>query len=260
MMDRNFDYFKYILPAEPVQTYIKNAIATLTDIKSSFPQFYKHFICPSEVLTLSGVRAFDTFYELGKEADRKDIDGIKELLKSHDVMLVEDIYEIANHRNEDNLYSLVNTSALLDIPKHYTHLPPPGWTPPNLKAMDKDADFYLWWFIWQFAIAGNRDPEPPLSDWFKKDHMAFHDITFGILLGYPGEAICSALYETEQDYDEGRVLQANISNAALFEGARPIYNYLRDVADNPHIKNHEKLWSNILKGVYETLEPDAIVR
>src|SRR5215469_15270158 len=107
-MTRNFNYFKYFLPEEPVQTYIDNAITILTEIKNQYPQFYKYFICPSEVLTLSGVRAFDTYYELGKDAKPDDITGIKKLLKKHDILLLEETFEVCNEWNEEHRYSLVH--------------------------------------------------------------------------------------------------------------------------------------------------------
>lgn len=252
---RNYKYFQYSLPSEPPKHYVNNAISIIKDIKVYYPQFYKHFICPSEALTLSGVRAFDTYYDLGKDADPADIEGLKKLLKSHGILLVEDTYEIVRESNEEHNYSLVNTSALLEIPKHYGHLPPPGWNPPNLAAIDKDTDFYLWWFIWQFAITSHAPLDKTMREWLKKDPLAFHTITFGILLGYPGEAISSALYETEQDYDNGRVCNAKIALASAIDGAQPVYSYLKDVEENQHIKKHEELWSNILEGVYAMLEP-----
>jgi hypothetical protein len=68
---------EYSLPAEAPELYAERAIGILQQIKQQFPEFYPKFIAPSEVLTLSGVRAFDTYYELGTEAIPKQIDSLR---------------------------------------------------------------------------------------------------------------------------------------------------------------------------------------
>lgn len=256
-MVRNFDYLRYTPPSEPVQTYVDNAIAVLLDIQSHYPQFYKQFICPSEVLTLSGVRAFDTYYELGTEATEEDIVGLKNLLKRHSLLLLEEAFDIYNQHNEEHHYSLVHIPATLEIPERYKRLTALGWVPPNFTAVTKDTDFFLWWFLWKETTMSRADSDATMAEWFKRDCWTAHNLTFGVLLGYPGEAICSALYATEQDSDEERA-KVEYGDTEEFDGAQPIYFYLRDVADDPHIKRHEDLWSSILTGVYAKLEPQVI--
>jgi hypothetical protein len=259
-MTRNFNFFQYKLPSEPVQTYIDNALSILVEIKTRYPKFYKHFICPSEVLTLSGVRAFDTYYELGKSISKKDIEGLKQLLKKHNVLLLEENFEICNERNTEHRYSLVHFESMFEIPKLYRHLPDPGWTPPNLAAHNIDTNFFLWWATWKDAITLRNSWERPVLEWLQRDPWTAHNITFGILLGYPGEAICSTLYDTGKGSDKGQCLRANIKYGTALDGAQPIYDYLKEVADNPNIKDHEKLWSDILTGVYMVLEPQIITK
>ncbi len=70
----NYEYLEYSLPEEDVESYISRAVKILKDINTLFPEFYDSFRCPSEVLALSGARAFDTYYELGTGASRKKID------------------------------------------------------------------------------------------------------------------------------------------------------------------------------------------
>lgn len=259
-MTRNYDFFQYTLPTAPVQSYVANALSILSEIKAKYPTFYKHFICPSEVLTLSGVRAFDTYYELGKRTSSKDIDGLKAMLKEHNVLLLEENFDMCNEWNTEHRYSLLHTASVFDIPNQYRHLPDPGWVPPNLAALDKGTDFFLWWATWKDAIMLRNTWEKTVKEWLRRDPWAAHNITFGILLGYPGEAICSILYDTGKGADEGQNLRANIAYGAEFDGAQPIYDYLKAVADNPNIVGHEKLWSEILTGVYQVLEPQIIMK
>lgn len=251
---RNYNYFAYTLPDEPTEAYINRALLVLRDIKDQFSQFYEHFRCPSEVLTLSGVRAFDTYYELGKKASREEINGLKALLKNHGIMLLEEDFPFGDEASPDNRYSIVHIDALNDIPNRYRHLPEPGWKQPDFTKLKSDLDFFLWWGNWQRNILLVRKLDTTCQTWLANTSWMAHDMTFGILLGYPGEAICSALYQTEEDDRAGRVIGAKITSAHKFDGAHPVYDYLDDVKDSPVITDHQALWSAILEGVYLKLE------
>jgi hypothetical protein len=256
-MKRNYDYLRYSLPTETAGVYSQKAIKILREIQDQYPDFYIRFRCPSEVLTLSGVRAFDTYYELGADAKPSDIRGLKALLKKHNILLLEHTFPMNGLANEQNDYSIVNVGEMLKTPERYGYVPF-KWVPPHFELMENDRDFFLWWAMWKQSIEGDPNMGTLMAEWFKNDHLAAHNVTFGMLLGYPGEAICSALYETEEDYDQGLIQQANIQCSNVFDGAVPIYSYHKELSDNRHIVAHQKLWSDILKNVYAELEPEAV--
>lgn len=203
---------------------------------------------------MSGVRAFDTYYELGKEASRAEIEDLKALLKKYGTVLLEEDFPFGDEASADNRYSIVHISALNDIPNRYKHLPKPGWKQPDFTQLENDLDFFLWWENWQRSILLVKKLDMTCKDWLTNSSWMAHTMTFGVLLGYPGEAICSALYETEVDGKSGQVIEAKITHANKFDGAQPIYDYLKGVEDSPVLASHQALWSSILDGVYLELE------
>jgi hypothetical protein len=73
-------------------------------------------------------------------------------------------------------------------------------------------------------------------------------------LGYPGEAISSVLYETVADSETDQIIHSKVKHADAFDGAHPTYTYMREVAHNANIDDHQRLWADILDGVYSKLE------
>ena len=242
---KRYDYFKYSLPTQPSSHYARAAIKILAELKKSFPEFYEILSQSSEVLTLSGVRAFDTYYSLGKDVKPERIVELQNLLRSHDILLLEETYPIIGEKNLEHNYSLVNISALRRISEDYGYVP--GWKMPVIEHLHTNNDFTLFWFLWKNGIANDANEENRLPKVWRTNWWAIHDITFGMLLGYPGEAICSAVYEE----DITSMLQAEIAYGQTEEGAWPIYYYHKDVKDHPNIHAHEKLWSDILTSVRE---------
>ncbi len=250
---RNYEYLKYSLPEEDTENYISRAIIILREIKTHFPDFYSSFQCPSEVLTLSGVRAFDTYYDLGENIPRKKINDLKSLLKIHGVLLLEESFPFGNQEYVDNRYSILHTDAFNDIPNRYKKVVDLEWNQPDFSKLNHDTDFFLWWLTWKSNILTKPKLDKTCTYWAKNSTWMANDLTFGILLGYPGEAISSDLYYTESDEKEHKYLDAKIKHAKKFDGAHPVYTYHRDLETNANIINHQKLWSNILDSVYAKL-------
>lgn len=248
MVDYNF--FKYKLPGRAASDYAHTAIEILTKLKTQYPkEFRSCFRCPSEVLTLSGVRAFDTYYDFGLDADKTTIQAIKQTLRKHGIVLLEHESKILGE-SPDNAYSLLNMHALQEIPNVYSGVL--GWTAPP-DSIDTIDDFYLWRLLWdQNVLLGDNSDESKelVKRWLALDLGAIHNINFGMLLGYPGEAIVSLL----ENPDDDRVLvRASIRHHDRFDGAHPVYNYAKELQSDPNIINHQKLWSDILDEVYERL-------
>lgn len=246
----NYDFFKYKLPGGAASDYARTAIEILTDLKTQYPKEFRDcFRCPSEVLTLSGVRAFDTYYDFGADADKTTIQAIKQTLRKHGIILLEHESKILG-QSIDNEYSLLNMHALQEIPDVYSGLL--GWaTPPDNN--DTIDDFYLWRLLWdQNVLLGDNSDESKdqLKKWLVLDLGAVHNINFGMLLGYPGEAIVSLL---ENSDDDRELVKASVKYHDKFDGAHPVYEYARELHDNPKIAAHQKLWSDILDEVYDTL-------
>lgn len=242
----DYTVFDYQLPGESAEFYAAQAIAVLQELKAEFPDdFAKSFRCPSEVLTLSGARAFDTYYDLGADKDDAYKQRLRELLRKHGILLIDETMPAGGEDNPDNMFSIVNIEALQELPTTYLNLP--FWQPFIAEAMQNDSDFMLWWLLWRHRVLldGGEWQDGLLKTWMAHDLGAAHDLTFGMLLGYPGEAIASQLFDTTQESTK-----ANIKYAAKYDGAQPVYSFSPDLADNPNIIRHQKLWSDILEIVY----------
>lgn len=245
-MTNTYQFFSYSIPEAAAPVYSSQAVAVLKDIRQKFPELFDTFKVPSEILTLSGVRAFDTYMELGKDISEHTIQGLKALLKKHGILLLLETFPVLGETNPENRYSLLHLNAYQDLPNRYGYIP--GWRAINFAAFERDGDFYLWWLSWKTAIAIELEKHAhlPSRDWIK-DFWTSNDISFGMLLGYPGEAICSLVNQDKE------LVPANILLHDKFEGPVPVYDYAKKLAGDPHIVGHEKLWSDILMLTYKEL-------
>jgi len=258
-MKQRYDYFQYKLPDKPASYYIDRAVPVLRELRERFPKQYEEiFCCASEVLTISGVRALDTYYVFDY-APTELVNEIALFLKSKQLLVAPETFPYADTPNTEQAFSLVHLQAIHEIPDRYGYVP--AWQPFHGDKIQQPQDFFLWWSLWKERVvylpdnATHKDPIPaPIKQWMQHDAYAAHNMTFGMLLGYPGEAICSTLWESERDRDEGLIVDARIAEARRHDGAIPVYSYHKELASSKTIQAHEKLWSDILSGVYAQLE------
>ncbi|MDZ7786206.1 MAG: hypothetical protein U5L95_03735 [Candidatus Saccharibacteria bacterium] len=244
------DTFKYHLPQGSAKSYAAIAIRVLGELKKHFPEQYtKNFRAPSEVLTLSGVRSFDTYYDLGEEISEKEVAELQRLLLEHNVLLIEETFLVNQETNRERRYSLVHMEALHDIPAQYGFAP--EWTAPQL-SNGNQSDFFLWWLLWQQHLNTMNPDKTPVNiqKWMRSSWFG-HNMSFGMLLGYPGEAIASVLESEATNSFE--LTAADIKHANEFDGAHPVYDYHPELADNRNILAHQELWSRILDEVYSVI-------
>lgn len=244
----DYSVFEYWLPTESAKAYADKALQILREINMQFPDEFHNFRSPSEVLTLSGVRAFDTYYELGSDKDEDYKQKLRDLLRAHGVLFIDETLPFIGEANKDNRYSLVHIQALENLPQTYRNMP--FWLPFDHQSMRNDTDFYAWWVFWRDGVHTHGEDwhNGLLHTWLSKYMPVAHDITFGILLGYPGEAIVGAI--ADQIDGTHKMMDAKILHADKYDGAQPVYQFPAELADNPNIATHQKLWSDILDAVY----------
>lgn len=252
---RKYNYFDYHLPEHDADYYASKAVAILRELKEKFPKQYEEsFRCPSEVLTISGVRAFDTYYTLGSDISRELMVKIKQYFVSKGILLMNAAFPYAGENNEENIFSLLHLDAFENLQKSYSYIP--GQTPFLHEYMTSDQDFYVWWSLWKDNVAmeiGQGRSKLEFDD--SKDTLSWwtpHNITFGMLLGYPGEAI-SSCYWSDRLGEGYKLQQSNIKHMDKFDGAHIIYDFSPEVADNPNVVSHQQLWSGILDKTYAKL-------
>jgi hypothetical protein len=239
----------YKIPPESAEKYAQNAVTILNELKIQFPEFYDEFKAPSEVLTLSGVRAFDTYYELGENVPAERVSELREFLLNNGIVLVEEteVNKVAGKLSTDNPYSVIHVAALNRISDRYTENA--AFTAPDIDVITDAKSFFLWWFIWKQKFTDGLQGD--IKQFIKNDVWAGHSATFGMLLGYPGEAIMSLFWD---DADvQIAMIEAKVLHADKFDQAWPRYDYVKDLESNDNIVAHEKLWSGILERVYTDL-------
>jgi hypothetical protein len=244
----DYSYLQYTVPKESATFYADKAKRILKKIKEKYPDQYEIFRNPSEVLTLSGVRAFDTYYELGKGLSDEYVAGLKEFFESEGVLLLEETFPSVDAENPNRYFSLLNLEAYNRIRQDYKNIPG-SWISFVPDTTQPDYGFSIWWYIWQAQIATHasfRNIE--LRSLFATDCLMQHTMSFGMLLGYPGEAIWSSI--AADDSREAGYVWAKIMHADKYDGAQPKYEYQKDLGSHKNIVVHEKLWSDILTMVY----------
>jgi hypothetical protein len=242
---QDFEVFKYKLPSEKADDYSSSALQILSKIGTLNPRLVRFFLKANTVLTLSGVRAFDTYITFD-DLDEDEVQAATELLAGDGFTLFSNKSEYDS--DEVKSFSLINHRALAKIPEQYQL---EHWIPPNPPFTAERIT------VWVSKIESGltksiRDNVLP-KEWFDY-RWPLTDIWFGILLGYPGEAIASMCWDSSPSPQElnPAIIRADIKYHDAYDAAWPVYEFLIDVKDNPNIVKHQKLWSDILTRVYES--------
>lgn len=239
------DVFHYTLPSDSPSKYAEQALAILKTIEAKHSKFLPYMLASDVVLTLSGVRAFDTYLTFEKLTET-EIDSAISLLADNGLTLFSHWSEYSS--SDKNLYSLMHHAALKKIPEQYKLN---AWIEP-LQPFTFDR-MLSWAHIVETGIFQNIENDILPKEW-QNNHWGAHNIRFGILLGYPGEAIASCCWE-EILHAPGDPLEATNATIAYhdaYDAAYPVYSFVKHLGSNEHIINHQLLWSEILTGVYES--------
>lgn len=242
---QNTDVFQYSLPHGTSKEYAQNALKILQIIEKIQPKLLSSLLQSDAVLTLSGVRAFDTYLSFEKLTDT-EIDAAISLLEANGLTL------FANSSEYDatgkNIYSLMHHDALSKIPQQYKLS---AWVEPH-KPFTFDRLLSWSYFVESGIFRAIETGELP-KEWGVNRRTA-HNIRFGILLGYPGGAITSSCWEDVQQNSDSRpeLCQAKIAYFDMYDAAQPIYFYSKKLKNDTLITRHQALWSEILTEVYES--------
>ena len=237
------DILGYKTPPLAVNDVVAAALRVDSELSHEFPDlFMRNFRCASEQLVLGGARALDTYYGLGKEISEKKIESLKSLLRKHGLCL-EVWPDEPRQQNIEKLYTLIHLGALHRMPNDYQTLP--EW-----RDWDETGSFFVWFDAWRKRIATNYCPLI-IPDASKKecDQIA-HDIAFGALLGYPGKAITTLVFNRNPDNDRNRYAEVEIAHMKDFDGAWVSYLILSDHKDDAQIVSHREFWNGILGRLY----------
>ena len=245
-----YNTFSYSLPQGLVTMYAQNALEILQAVGDLNTAALPLLLRADVVLTLSGVRAFDVYMDDPNDfLTAKEVSRLTELLQSYGLHLESQRSEYSTKSDEKFSYYLVNTSALKRIPAQYKLK---AWIEP--KAPYSFDRLMAWAYLVEkqiyAAIYSNELP----NKW-ATDYWAPHNIRFGVLLGYPGEAIASLFDQTSES---AQLIESTIAYYDIYHAAHPIYVFNSELKANQNIIDHQRLWSDILVKVYESKWHQAV--
>lgn len=237
------------------QPTAQNAINILEQLQDQIGSvLLAYWVTPNTVLTLSDARAYcdGVFYGKNRaelEAWTKEIANSIEVLKSITNVYFSEATIDSNGEEDLASYEVITSqglhysferTALLGASEHKILLQ--NKAPKTLKtAMCK-------------LLKANK----------KLSHFSDENIkhiAFGILVGYPDQAILGSAEEWEfednlpkdkKDSYKDSLVFAKIQDAGFYDCPQPIYSYPRKLATDPTIKAHERLWSTILQDFYSS--------
>ncbi len=250
-MEVVYGIIRYNMPKESAEHFAGQALTVLKDLeKNAFPAL-PTFLSANSILTISGVRAFDAYHEFYDYVDRHQAALAAKTLKEHGIHLEygsrsfnmdkDPSYRVFELLNETAFQKLWDT---YEFPQYVTN------KDISLKFPYDTVHTAAWVETFDAELARAMDsgilPKAWLNDWY-----APLNIRFGMLLGYPGKAIESILWEAIGLQHEEE-LNAKIEHHDSYYAAQPIYSYAKSLQNDPEILAHQTLWSNILTKVYES--------
>lgn len=240
LQSEDFTVFQYRLPAKTSSDYAKTAVSVLTKFDI---QILPYLLSSDTVLTLSGVRAFDTYITF-EGIDNSVVTELQKTFAQHGFTLES---ESSEYEDTVDFFYLVNHAAMQVLPAQYTF---DGWFNPHPPYTVERM--HMWTYHIERTLFNLMADGKLPKEWLPY-HLSAHHIRFGILLGYPGEAIaCECWMDVLGEKQMPNALTAPLAYCDAYDAAWPAYDYTDDVKDNPHILAHQKLWSDILTEVYES--------
>lgn len=226
----------------------QTAIKILGKLKGSGdPSLLAYWVTPNTILTLSGARAYcdGVFYHKDKkvlEAWTKEMAGsIKTLKLVTDIYFAESKVDKTTSKETYAGYDVLITSGLTHVFEQTTLLGPNS---KDLLAQNLPGVQLV------NALVDLLQENKRLKH-FNKEGL--NHIAFGILVGYPDEAILGAVTKWEEDDPFAEpLIDADIRGSGYYNCPRPVYSYPRHLVTNLTINTHEKLWSSILEEFYNS--------
>ncbi len=251
-MEPVYGIIKYRLPTEGAATYAGRALDILQSLEAVVPECLPLFLSSNSLLTLSGVRAYDAYDAFYDYLDEAQIEKVVQVLKDKGVVVLRIDASFTTYPDPDKQFELVHVEAFRNLWTTY-ELPRDSNVADVIEAdipID-NAHLVAWMYFIEHELANAMDnralPRAWMNDWW-----APHHARVGMLLGYPGKAIESLLWEGSLIEAGEERMDAEISHAGNYFAAWPVYNYKLSLKTDPEIVAHQKLWSDILELVYES--------
>lgn len=239
----------YTLPKVSAQKAADRAIAVLEDIAKTDGACLFYVIQASNILALAGLRAQSPYNEFPPSFSKSNQAVLEKLLHENGYGI---LYENDNPYEDDrrNTFLIMCNEALLELPKSYASIRK-FWKAP--KKLGDMSDFTLWSLYFQTSLVRMMEDGELPKEWLQY-WWAPHHIRFGMLLGYPGEAIAADLYAAVADVKGKQLAYLDAAEIIPFQGvysgSNVSYYYAKELKDSSVIKEHTTLWTDVLTEVY----------
>jgi hypothetical protein len=236
---------EYVLPSVDVKAVIEQVIRTLETISKLDGGCLFYVIQPSNILALAGLRAQSPYNEFEPSFSIERRTSLATALKAFGCSIR---FEKPDHEEDSNLFSIMSQRAFDEVPQRYRVIQA-YWK--NLKQFEDSSDFEKWSSEFEASLKVAMEHNILPKQWLL-DPEASHNIRFGMLLGYPGQAIASLCWLDVQrkNNTEQQELTATLPFQGLYCGAHVNYVYASELKNNSEINAHQRLWANVLSGVY----------
>lgn len=251
-----YDELGYSLPKMTADAAAARAITILEEIAKADAGCLFYVMQASNILALAGLRAqspyndFEPSFGFGRQF------LLDKILRQHGCAIMNDSDPYVD--NARNTFSVMCSRAFKDLPHSYSFISS-FWKGP--RQVGDLTDFVLWSDHFQMTIVQKIEegelPKDWLLDWWAPSH-----IRFGMLLGYPGQAISASCWNEARHYEgkPEKELTASIPFQGVYCGAHVNYNYLRGLQDDPVMKAHQALWTSVLTQVYDAFPESRVMK
>jgi len=249
-MTERFTELGYRLPAETPEQYAEQAVTILKDLGESAPLTAAYAMEPSAVLALAGLRGMSPYHRFAPTITADQKRAFDDTLHAHNIYRMSDPTDIH--------FSLLNPDAVADIKNSYGFAAD-TWSSPS--AYTSTEALNAWTDASQDGFNHLMESGELPQEWLKDDAAA-QNLLFGMLLGYPGKAISSALWAGAAGDTTGieTLSDVLVADGQPYHGTHVSFDVHPTIIDSEEIIRLRKLWRKTIDIVYETLPFEELMK
>lgn len=196
---KKYNELRFKLPSHSSHNMAKKAVNIIKAVNSAVPSAKNLLLEPSNILLLAGARAISP-YNGFESLNDTEFKKLELALTEHSISIFN---ELTPYDNVDFVsFSLINEQEIKKLDQKYEFLkkkmkPPIGF---------ERQDLIEWFFIFERKLASMIDEDLLPKAW--DNSWLPHNLRFGMLLGYPGIAISSMLWDVETSGSYNEILIA----------------------------------------------------
>lgn len=251
MTESHFDELRFLPPPHGPAYYANQAIKILSNVEQTDKAILAYLLDPSAVLAFAGLRAQSPYHAFADTVSAAQIDALDAVLFSHGIYRQSEITRYEKHNFTS--FSFWNYAAIREIPERYKAVEAAWFNPEEKFSYNVDAE-WIYATVFMLADLMKKDvfPKQWLNDWF-----APHNLRFGMLLGYPGEAISAFLWQEAKGKGLPRNKEIVIATGEPFYGTNVSFEAAKPTQT---VTNLTALWQETLQLVYREFNHTTLLK